>query len=210
MAQPLPRRPDLHLDGPSEIAILHPQAEERRVPDRPERAEIGVARSIETGQKPRREPVSESRVRGERPGLAFSEHARAHDQIGDPVQNGREDRHGLGRIVASIRIEEEHHVRRIVPKGRDSLEARRAVSAPRLLDHPGSVLAGHARRVVGRAVVRHDDAPHRRRGDPIEHLAQSGRLVQGGDDRVDLHVRFRAARAAASRASGTRKGLHET
>ena len=85
-----------------------------------------------------------------------------------------------------------------------------AVAPLRLGNDERAVCARHGCRPVGRAVVRDHGPSDERAWKLVEHAADGGSLVERRDDAVHdhagAHFRLSAARAAASRASGSGEG----
>jgi len=98
-------------------------------------------------------------VEGKGVGLPRPSDAGPDDEIRLPSGDRLHEERKLLRVVAIVRIEEDHDLGGWggAPEVSDASEAGRTVTAPRLEDDRGAEPAGRRSRAVHRAVVHHDD-----------------------------------------------------
>jgi hypothetical protein len=147
--QPKTHRARLHLDRPAVVGVPHAEPLERLPLHGAQRPEIGDAHAVKRSKQPRGQRIAEPLNGCQRSGLAISENARSHHQVGRAGGERREHSIEIGRIVAAIGVEECHRLRRMRAQLGQPGETRRAIAAARLGAHLDARAARHRARAVG-------------------------------------------------------------
>ncbi len=158
-------RPDLHLQRPPPVPVVHPELDQPRERDRAKGREVLEVPPEELAHHPQHEPVAEAGVRKDRAHVSVRPPAHAEHQIGVSAEDRLGDERDLHRIVAAVGIDEDHDLGRIalLAQMTDPRETGRAVAALGLAHDLGASGRGQLRGAVRGAVVDDDDPAHERR-----------------------------------------------
>lgn len=135
------------------------------------------------------QPVAEARVRKDRADITITPLAHSEDQIGFIAQDRFDESGDVGRIITSVGVHEDEHLRRSrqLSEPRDPGETRRTVPSLGLGDDMGTPEARYLRGPVRRPVVDNDDGFHPRR-ERVEDGRQRPLLVEGRHEYGDARI----------------------
>ena len=179
-AQTLSRSPDLHLQRPAPVPVVHLQLEQFRESHRAKRRKVREGISEEQTNESEHETVAQPGVGQDRAYVTAGPVADPENKIGVGPENGCGDALDVGGIVTPVRVDEHENVRRHVELREmpDPRQAGRTVSALWLIDDVRAVSSGDLGRPIRRAVV-HDDDSADQLGNRAENQRERGFLVQG-------------------------------
>lgn len=178
--------PNLHLKGPTPVAVIHGKIDEVGERDGPERRQVLEAFSKETMRQSENQAVAQPGVREDRPDIPTGTASHPENEISLATHDRRDDPFDFRRIVTSVGVDEDQHVGRIrqLREMTNPSQARGAVSALRLVNDLGTERPGYLCGRVLRIVVGHHDEVNER-----GHLGQDPRkrlfLVQRGHEDRD-------------------------
>lgn len=176
--------PNLHLEGPPPVPVVHGELLEPPEVNRPEGSEVAVPEAEEEPGARQDDPGAEARVQMKVAFLPLGRPPHPEDEIGLVPEDGCRHRFQGLDLGPGVGVEEGEHGRGI-GEGRemfDPPETRRAVAPLLLPEHDGSLLLGDPGRVVGGAVVHDHRAPHAPLPEPVEKGRERRLLVEGRDE----------------------------
>ena len=196
--QSLSSRPDLHLQGPAPVPIVHLQFQQSREPNGSKRRQVVEGLAKHETNESKNQAVAQTGVRKDRADVTVYSLSHTEHEVCAALQDWRRHALDIQRIVTPIGIDEHEDFRMHVQAGQmtNPGEASRAVAALGFVDDVRPSCPGHGHCAIGRSVVGDHDAI-----DGCWHRGQNGGkrllLVQGRHHHGEAATHESSTRIAA-------------